>query len=399
MFFMRIVILINCLALVACGGSSAASPALPSASPTPNATLTPAPVGAGSPKIPLRGLIDMQDIHWNNIGAQPVFDMSNVNAFPGLFGGIVINATWNQMQPMQGGAVDFSAVDAALAQIRTYNAANSSAPLGAKLRIYGGANAPAWADAFPGGPITVYRNPAGCNGKVDFCPLTEGPFWTTPYINAWRAFQAQVAAKYDSEPLIVAVAVTSCASQTDEPFVPSIGPISKANLAAAGFNDTVQQACLAGAPKDYAGWQNTDVDFTFNSYDIIAGGQDESFTKSVMLACRSQFSYRCVLDNHALTAPVASTDAAVVSDISSLGGLINFQTQAPEGMGCLWPETVTQGILEGARAIELWPESQYQGFDTLTFPEVSSLRALFYNPIATPTPLPSPLPTPCTGYN
>ncbi len=51
-----------------------------------------------------------------------------------------------------------------------------------------------------------------------------------------------------------------------------------------------------------------------------------------------------------------------------MGGLINFQTQAPEGMGCIWPETITQGLILGARAIELWPEKKYQGFTTLTVP-------------------------------
>ena len=172
----------------------------------------------------------MQDISWHNTdGAQPAFDIGNAQQFPGLLGGIVINATWSQMQPATGGAVDFSAVDAALAQITTYNGANASAPLGVKLRIYGGSNAPAWAKSI-GGPVTIYRNPAGCNGQTDSCPLTVGAFWSTPYITAWRTFQAAVAAKYDTNPLIIAVAVTSCAAQTDEPFVASSGPVSKANL-------------------------------------------------------------------------------------------------------------------------------------------------------------------------
>ena len=78
-----------------------------------------------------------------------------------------------------------------------------------------------------GGPITIYRNPAGCNGQTDTCPLTVGPYWTTPYINAWRRFKRKSPQSTTPIRSIIAVAVTSCAEQTDEPFVPSTGPISK----------------------------------------------------------------------------------------------------------------------------------------------------------------------------
>jgi hypothetical protein len=107
---------------------------------------------------------------------------------------------------------------------------------------------------------------------------------------------------------------------------------------------------------------------------------------------------RCVLDNHALQTPITS-DPQIYTDIQSMGGLINFQTQSPEGMGCIWPETITQGIILGARAIEVWPEAKYQGFTTLTVPEVQQLSNLFYSPAPTTTPVPNPLPDPCSGFN
>jgi hypothetical protein len=384
-----------CAIVSACSGSI--NPVTASSSGVPVPTI--APVTVVPPKIPLRGLIDMQDISWHNVdNGQPAFDISNVNMFPGVFGGIVINATWSQMQPAQGGAVNFSAVDAALASIRAYNTANQSLALGVKLRIYGGSNAPAWAKSLDGGPVTIYRNPAGCNGKTDSCPLTVGPFWKSDYIADWRAFQAKVAAKYDTAPLIVAVAVTSCASQTDEPFVATTGPIGKANLAAAGYTDAAEQSCLTGAIDDYSAWVNTDIDFTFNAYDKSTGGLDTAFTQSVMTLCRQKAAARCVLDNHALQTPLTS-DLTTYSAIAAAGAPINFQTQSPEGMGCIWPETITQGILLGARAIEVWPEAKYQGFDTLTVTQVQSLRAQFYAPAPTSTPVPNPLPTPCSGFN
>jgi hypothetical protein len=392
------IVALMCLAFVACNGGSPAI-VYPSATATP----TPGTVTVSPPKIPIRGLIDMQDISWHDTdNATPApFTTQYITAFPGSFGGIVINETWADLQPTQGGTIVTTSIDNDLAAVTQYNGLSDvtqSSPVSVKLRIYAGSNAPQWAKHLPGGPITIYRNPSGCDGAVDTCPLTLGPYWTTPYITAWRAFQAQVAKKYDGNSMIVAVAVTSCAEQTDEPFVASTGPISKANLTAAGLNDTLQQSCLSGAMTDYSAWTNTDIDFTFNSYNKLTGGLDTAFSQSVMTTCRQMAPNRCVLDNHALATPITS-DPGIYTDIASMGGLINFQTQAPEGMGCIWPETITQGLILGARAIELWPEKKYQGFMTLTVPEVQSLQALFYAPVPATTPVPSPLPTPCSGFN
>lgn len=391
-------LLLTCLIVVACGGGAGTIGNYPYPNPAGPGTIT-----LGAPKIPIRGLIDMQDISWHDTdNATPApFTTSYISGYPGLFGGIVINETWADLQPTQGGAIVTTAVDNDLAAVQMYNGMSNvtqSSPVSVKLRIYAGSNAPLWAKNLPGGPLTIYRNPAGCNGQTDTCPLTLGPYWTTAYINAWRSFQAQVAAKYDTNSLIVAVAVTSCAEQTDEPFVQSSGPISKANLQAAGLTDALQESCLTGATADYSAWVNTDIDFTFNEYSKLSGGLDANFTTSVMQQCRSVAGSRCVLDNHALQTPITG-DQTTYNEIQTLGGLINFQTQAPEGMGCIWPETITQGLILGARAIEVWPEAKYQGFTTLTVPEVQQLSNLFYAPVPTNTPVPSPLPTPCSGFN
>lgn len=389
-------------ALVACGGGAPAVnyPPLP---PSPPATPTAAPVTLGAPKIPIRGLIDMQDISWHNVdNATPApFTTSYISGYPGSFGGIVINETWADLQPTQGGAIVTTAIDNDLSAVQAYNTLSNvtqSSPVSVKLRIYAGSNAPLWAKNLPGGPVTIYRNPAGCNGLTDTCKLTLGPYWTTAYINAWRAFQAQVAQKYDTNASIVAVAVTSCAEQTDEPFVASSGPVSKANLKAAGLNDTLQQSCLSGAMTDYSAWVNTDIDFTFNSYNNLSGGLNPTFTESVMQQCRSAVGTRCVLDNHALETSTSS-DPQIYATIQSMGAPINFQTQSPTGFGCIWPETIAEGIILGARAIEVWPEAKYQGFTTLTVPEVGQLHDMFYSPAPTNTPVPNPLPAPCSGFN
>ena len=81
---------------------------------------------ATAPKPPLGGLVDMQDISWHDTeGAEPTFTMANVDLFPGVLGGIVINATWDATEPTQGGPLNTTAIDAALAQVAAYNAAES----------------------------------------------------------------------------------------------------------------------------------------------------------------------------------------------------------------------------------------------------------------------------------
>jgi hypothetical protein len=358
----------------------------------------------GGVKTPISGLIDMQDISWHDAaGGEPAFTMDNVNLYPGLFGGIVLNATWDTIQSSQTAALDFSAIDDALAQIRAYNGRYPAAPLGVKLRVYQGANAPAWAKAIGGGPVSIMRNPGGC--AVGPCPLTVGKYWTTEYIAAWRTFQADLAARYDGEPLIAQVAVTSCASQTDEPFVPTTDAASIAALAAAGYTDDAEQACLRGALDDYAPWKSTLIDYTFNSFGVTvpgdaglgdAGTTDATFASSVMQQCRNRYGDRCVLDNHALGVPVRKADQPVYDEMVMLGGPIDFHTNAPKVYGCLWIETVAQAVAYGARALEVWPAAKFDGFDSLTVANIQQLDGEFVHPVPVPAQLPT---TTCPTFN
>ena len=349
------------------------------------------------PKAPLAGLIDMQEVSWHNTaGAEPTFTMANVDQFPGVLGGIVINATWDAIQPTADGALDFTTIDAALAQIREYNAANPSAPLGSKLRVYAGANAPAWAKALDGDPVSISRNAQAC---ASCGPLTIGRIWSPTYIAAWRQFQQQLAARYDTEPLVRHVAVTSCGQQTDEPFVPTTDDMSKTRLSEAGYTDELQQDCLLGAVDDYAPWLLTNVDYTINPFTPIRGKADDTvFPESVMAACRAALGARCVLGNHALSAPLRAADQGVYDALGAAGGPISFQTASPRKMGCLWTQTVAQGVALGASSIEIWPRAALVGFDSLTADDLRQLAAELVTPIAV-DPDPMPLPDTCTGFH
>src|SRR4249920_2116509 len=110
----------------------------------------------------IAGFIDMQDIAWHNDDdGQPEFTLDYVNQCPGLFGGIVFNGTWAEMQPEEGGPLVTKRLDRARRDVRRYNDAHPEAPLGVKLRIYSGNQAPPWAEELAGGPLTIQRNPLG----------------------------------------------------------------------------------------------------------------------------------------------------------------------------------------------------------------------------------------------
>jgi len=342
-------------------------------------------------KTPLAGLVDMQIISWHNTDdGVPTFLIDDLTAFPGVFGGVVINAAWNMLQPTECGPIETKYIDDALAQVRAYNDDNPTAPVGVKLRVYGGSTAPDWAKNIDGGPVPIQRNDNGCN--TTDCTVHVGKYWTPEYVNAWRAFQKQLAARYDDEPLIHQIAVTSCASQTDEPFVPTTDQASKDNLSGAGYTDQAGKDCLSGAVEDYSAWKRTLVDFTFNPFNNLAGGvADSAFTISVMDACRAKLGSRCVIANHALAWPLdASTPVqAVYDEIQKLEAPITFQTQSPEVMDCQWTGTLALGVSLGAGAVEVWPKASLDGFLSLSADNVAALAAEFTSPIPVPTGSPA----------
>jgi hypothetical protein len=328
---------------------------------------------AGVPLKPvIAGFIDMQTITWHNTdGGTPSFTLANVEQFPGLFGGIVLNATWAEMQQMPYGFLTTARIDRALRQVQAYNAVHPDAPLGVKLRIFCGNQAPPWAKALDGGPLTIQRNPMGCSSGN--CPITIGKVWSAQYIAAWRGFQRSAAARYDWNPLIRSVAITSCTMETDEPFVmPVEQPLPK------GYTDAKDKACLRGAVEDYAAWRGTPIDYTFNVFDQVQkGGVNLNFTLSVMNACRAKLGKQCELGNHAFEAVMPKENTLVVQAISERGPPIHYQTVGPKAPGFDWATTIEAARQYNATAIELWPDKQFGGFTTLTVPQMRKLLAIF----------------------
>ena len=127
------------LGVVAAGCSSGASPSPsspgvpttgPTTRPTTGSTHLAVPSAPGFKSL-LVGLLDKGAEAPYHLGqAYPPVDLSDM---PSGLVGVVVNATWDQLEPRQG-TFDFSVLDASFAAITAYDHAHPESPLGARLR-------------------------------------------------------------------------------------------------------------------------------------------------------------------------------------------------------------------------------------------------------------------------
>ncbi len=315
----------------------------------------------------LTGLLDMgvQSAYQRDVPF-PTVDLSTITPYAGAFGGIVVNENWLQLEPSPGKEV-WTDLDSSLTAVRQWNATHPTTPLGVKLRIFGGYAAQSWAKTLGGPPITIVTKGV---------PRTYGRWWTTPYGAAWSRFQYALAARYDSDPLVRAVSVGSCATLTGEPFVINLSPPAVRVMESAGWTPQAQQHCLDDALADYSGWRHTPVTFAFNPYRTITNGHavlDQSVTDEVMTACadsRRNGGPDCVLGNNALSdSSTTGRPAAIYTQIDSLwqstpGHVsVYFQTVGA-GVDCT---ALNIAIAHHATAVELWPPNLgYRGFAAIS---------------------------------
>src|SRR5205814_1076537 len=102
-------------------------------------------------KTPIRGLVSMGPMKFSVNGTDPVNTLEPLNAKPGIFGGIVILATWKELQKTaSSGLTENNTIDKALEEVRAYNRKNPQKPLAAKLRVCAGFQALDWANEIAG---------------------------------------------------------------------------------------------------------------------------------------------------------------------------------------------------------------------------------------------------------
>ncbi|MGB7830812.1 MAG: hypothetical protein WBL84_01245 [Xanthobacteraceae bacterium] len=73
-------------------------------------------------KAPLRGLVSMGAYRFVGSGGDPVNTLEPLDTKPGIFGGLVVIASWKQLQPTPDSRIgDDNVIDQALAMVRDYN--------------------------------------------------------------------------------------------------------------------------------------------------------------------------------------------------------------------------------------------------------------------------------------
>ena len=346
---------LTALAIVALSGIvlTACSPSTVTPSTVTPSAVKPSAVKPSAVKPLLVGLIDKGSEASYHLGQPyPVVDLSGVAAQSGVFGGVVVNQTWEQLEPTQG-TFNFSTLDASLAAVTAYNSKHANTPIGVRLRVFAAFVAPAWAKSLDGTPIAVpahlRTDPGG----------TLGQWWKSGYRSAWASLQKALAARYDSNPVLREVAVSSCTTLTAEPFV--MAPATVALATADGWTTGAQQNCLDGALQDYGPWTHTAIYYPMNP---LSGSM--TVTDEVMQRCASSSASggpRCILANNALSPVSASTgrSAPVYAQMNSIWSAaptatsIAFQMDGPDS--ATYCAALAVAVAHHAGSVELWPST------------------------------------------
>ena len=303
----------------------------------------------------------------------PTADPDEIAPGASAFSGVVVNETWAQLESTRD-HYTFAPLTKSFDAVEAYNRAHPHHALRVKLRIWGGFAAPSWAKTIAG-PTVVFNTPT-VNGQ------TTGEWWKRPYGVAWSAFQHALATRYDSDPLIGSVAVTSCATLTAEPFTFSPSPALTSELLQDGWSSAAQENCLNRAFSDYAGWRHTPIDYAVNAFSALAPKTqfyhpDPAFSDEILTRCatlRSQDHRSCILSNHALTAASGSPTSRQASVYATIEALyqrehgkiaVDFQTDSPDNFGGC--EAIDTAVAHHAESVELWPASPiFKGFSAYT---------------------------------
>jgi hypothetical protein len=350
--------------------------------PRGTAAQAPAPASAsaesssagGALKTPLRGLVSMGAYKFAPDLGEPDNSLDTVRKKTGLLQGLVILASWRSLEPTAtSGLAENNEIDQGLAAVRKYNEENPAAPLAVKIRVWGGFWAPTWVMDESGGQVHVIHT----NNNGVEKPRILGHVWSDAYHARWAHLQEMLAAKYDGDPLVHEVAVTSCMMFTAEPFSIDTTPKAVDPLRQAGMTDAAYKGCLDHIVDDYAPWKTTRFETPLNPFKATDGGHpvhDEAFTLSWMEDCRRRAGERCVFDNHDLDvkAKIAHDLQTTYAAMKTSGAEVEFQTgpASPPDVGGV----IAFGVENGASSIELYQD--YGGFTQVSDADLKKYSAM-----------------------
>ena len=286
-------------------------------------------------KPPIEGVVDRQ--------RQPTLD------FQDIINGWVVKVAWADLQPTAD-ALDTTIIDAAIAAA-VEQEQRTKQPVGLKLRVYAGVNAPQWAKQLGGAPVTVYDAADAAEGTI-------GQFWKAEFGDAYARLQRRLASRYDAVPQIRDVVVSRCSTFYAEPLLRQTSdPRTVASLLAAGYSIEADQACHRAALAAHQVWTTTRTSMAFNPYQAIyADGTTKSVVEvstALMDACRAALANRCVLGNNSIRdVDQGRLYPPLYEGILARGGDRYFQTATLERLVDLGT-TITWAIGQGAGYVEL----------------------------------------------
>jgi hypothetical protein len=308
-----------------------------------------AAAGAQAPaelKEPMRGLVDR---------AKPA-----TGPYAPIVDGFVVKVRWSELQPDpqvgtdHGAELDTSSIDRVLS-------GPAAAGKVARLRVYGGVDAPEWAKRLGGAePIPWYSDGARIG--------TIGRFWTPRYRVAYQDLQNRLAARYDRDPRVLEVVISRCTTEFAEPYIRQSGDLraNRPGLQAAGYTSAADDSCHQEEIDAHQVWQRTRAYLAFNPYqrihdDTWTSSVDTAFTLRMIDHCRSALGERCVLGNNSLHPDRPQTYRQMYAYIAAKGAPISFQTATADKVcdgqdpcpAATWNATLDMALTYRAGAVEL----------------------------------------------
>jgi hypothetical protein len=312
--------------------------------PTTTTTLPPVP----SVKPLLRGVVDRQ-------GFAVAEDLPVVNVS-------VLKVDWAVLQPVQG-PVDTSVIDAAVAEARRLG-------VGLKLRVAAGDGAPEWAKRIDGGPVTLFEPQGGTY-------VTVPKFWSPLFGAAYDVLMGELAARFESEPVLADVAISRCTTAYAEPFLRQASQSeNRVALLAAGYTTEADKRCHREQVVSHGRlWVRTRSSMAFSPVfqTVNPDGSfvaDAAFPVEMMDFMRAALGERAVLGNNSLSeSRIGSADyGGLYAAMVERGGPLYWQTAAVVRLGD-WRFVLGWAADHGANYVELpagyqnWPLNELAVFD------------------------------------
>mgnify|MGYP002352489739 FL=1 len=263
-----------------------------------------------------------------------------------------------------------------------------------KLRIPCGVFAPAWTKQAFGSfklPGDDYANVGWSQGADSMSVM----WYKDAYLDAWAAFMAAIADRYDNNDFIAEITITGTSPATGEPLNLAIGNTGmglqrKNAYVAAGFTDANRLAAIYRTIDAMKVFKRTNIGIALNPFEHFDRTATENQTsKSIGEYICKTFGSRSVLGNNGLRPAAVDTDWQPGGKIYDLclfyfsmhqqyGSGIYFQTASTKQMGdySQWIPTLDNGIKWSTQLVEL-PETERSIKDHLTTDQITTYKVTY----------------------